>query len=60
MYRVPVVASGTRYINGTSLLAYNEQETRDQTRARQRVTAMLSYVLLSGQGLGANSRTNRA
>ena len=48
MYRVPVVASGTRYIDGTSLLAYNEQETSDQTRARQRVTAMLSSVVLSG------------
>ena len=57
MYQVPVVASGTRYIIDTSLLAYKDQETRPEVGSSDR---HLPLSLLSGQGLGANSRTNRA
>ena len=57
MYQVPVVTLGTRYTLGTSLSAYKDQETKPEVGNGDR---HLPLFLLSGQGLGANSRTNRA
>lgn len=36
MYQVPIVASGTRYIVCTSLLAYNDQKTKPEVGSGDR------------------------